>query len=59
MFFSVICKFNTELVKNDEVAVQEIVSNISFLSTPGQVTPKQTHLTVYAYPGYQYVSLAS
>ena len=26
---------------------------MSYLSPPGQVTPRQTHLTVYACPSYQ------
>ena len=38
--------------------MQGTMSNMSFLSTPGQVTPKGTHLTVYACPSYQQVSLA-
>ena len=54
MVFSVIGKFNAELVKKIVgVAVQGTMSNISFLSTPGLVTPRQTHLTVYACPSYQ------
>ena len=50
MVFPIISKSNAELVKKVEVAVQETMSNISFLSTPGQVTPRQTYLTVYACP---------
>ena len=53
MVFPVISKFNAELVKKNEVAVQGTMSNISFLSTPGQVTPRQTHLTAYACLSYQ------
>ena len=56
MVFPVISKFNAELVKKKSVSccARETMSNISqFLSTPGQVTPRQTHLTVYACPSYQ------
>ena len=58
MIFPVVSKFNAELVKNVKVAVQGKMSNKSFLSTPGQVTPRLTHLTVFASPSYQQVSLA-
>ena len=34
------------------------MSNMSLLSTPGQGTPRKTHLTVYAFPSYQQVSPA-
>ena len=53
MVLPVTGKFNIELVKQVLVAVQGTMSNISFLSTPGQETPRQTHLTVYACPSYQ------
>ena len=53
MVFPVISKVNAELVKKVQVAVQGTMSNLGFLSTPGQVTPRQTHLTVYACPSYQ------
>ena len=49
MVFLVISKFNAEFVKKFKVAMQGTMSNIIFLSYPGQVTPRQSYLTVYAY----------
>ena len=50
MIFPVISKFNAELVKKVKVAMPR-QCHMSFLSTPWQVTPMGTHLTVYARPG--------
>ena len=58
MIFPIISKFNAEVVKKVTVAMQGTVSNMSFLSTQGQVPQRRTHLTVYACPSYQQVSLA-
>ena len=41
MTFPVISMFDAELVKKNKVAVQGTMSNMSFLSTPEQVTPRR------------------
>ena len=52
MVFPVIGKFNVELVKSLRCCARDDVK-YKLLSTPGQVTPRQTHLTVYARSSYQ------
>ena len=52
MIFPVISKFNAKLVKMLKLQCKR-QCQIRILSTPWQVTPRQTHLTVYVCPGYQ------
>ena len=58
MVFLVFSKFNAELVKKSLSCCARDNVKYKLLSTPGQVTPRHTHLTVYACPSYQYVPLA-
>ena len=41
MIFPVISKFDAELLKNVKVAMLGTMSNMSFLNTPRQVTPRR------------------
>ena len=52
MIFPGISKFNAELVKVVSRYARDSVKH-ELLSTPGQVTPRGTHMTVYACPNYQ------
>ena len=58
MVFPVISKFNAELEKQSLSYSARDNVKYKLLSTPGQVIPRQTHLTFYACPIYQLVSLA-
>ena len=53
MVFPIISKINAESVKKNLNCCSRDNVKYKFLSTPGQVTPRQTHLTVYACPSYQ------
>ena len=60
MIFPVISKFDAELIIKKSSYGVDNDKNMSFLSTPGQVTPSKkynmtkfrTQLTAYACPGY-------
>ena len=58
MIFPVIGKFVAELVRKSQSCFAR--NNVKYepFSSPGQVTPRQTDLTVYAYTIYQQMSLA-